>query len=90
MADKSAGILGYVFLAVSFVLLATDLMLAVNVNVPLNKLIQQMTVDHGGEAALIQQKWLKFILIRGCLSVTGYFSLILHLLIQADRSYTFH
>lgn len=90
MADKSAGILGYGFLAVSFVLLATDLMLAVNVNVPLNKLIQQMTVDHGGEAALIQQKWLKFILIRGCLSVTGYFSLILHLLIQADRSYTFH
>ncbi|MCF2444796.1 hypothetical protein L0657_12580 [Dyadobacter sp. CY345] len=90
LADKSSGILGYGFLAASFILLATDLTLAVNVNIPLNKIIQHMTVDNGGEAAWVQQKWLKFILIRGCLSVTGYFSLTLHLLIQADRSYTFH
>jgi len=90
MADKSSGILGYGFLLISFVLLATDLMLAINVNVPLNKIIRHMTVDDNGQALLVQQKWLKFILIRGFLSVTGYISLTLHLLIQADRSHAFH
>lgn len=89
MADKSSGILGYGFLLISFVLLATDLMLAINVNVPLNKVIQHMTADNSGEAVLVQQKWLKFILIRGFLSVTGYISLTLHLLIQADRTNAF-
>jgi len=89
MTDKSSGILGYGFLLISFVLLATDLMLAINVNVPLNKVIQHMTVD-SGDAILVQQKWLKFILIRGFLSVTGYISLTLHLLIQADRASAFN
>lgn len=89
MADKSSGILAYGFLLISFVLLATDLMLAINVNVPLNKVIQHMTADNSGEAVLVQQKWLKFILIRGFLSVTGYISLTLHLLIQADRTNAF-
>jgi hypothetical protein len=89
MADKSSGLLGYGFLMIAFVLLAADLILAVNVNIPLNKIIQHMTVDSSGEAILVQQKWLKFILIRGFFSVTGYISLTLHLLIQTDRASAF-
>jgi len=90
MADKSSGVRGYGFLFISFVLLATDLLLAMYVNVPLNKIIRHMTADNGGEALHIQHKWLKFILIRSFLTVTGYFMLTLHLLIQAERPATFH
>lgn len=90
MADKSSGLLGYGFLLIAFILLAADLMLAINVNIPLNKVIQHMTMENREEALLVQEKWLKYILIRGFLSVTGYISLTLHLLIQADRSPAFH
>lgn len=59
----------------AFLLLATDMVLAFKVSVPLNKAIIQSNTIH------LQQEWLKFIVIRGCLSVGGFVLLVVRLLL---------
>lgn len=81
-AHNASGALGYSLLLVSFMLLAADLALAVRVSIPLNRTISNIVTQSGGQAVLIQKKWLKFIFIRGCLSIGGFIFLILHMMIQ--------
>lgn len=85
IAGSTPDVLGYGLLILSFVLLATDLALAVKVSIPLNRTIHNVVTQSGGQATRIQQKWLKFIFIRGCLSISGFIFLILHLMIQAGN-----
>lgn len=59
----------------AFLLLIIDMILALKVSVPLNKAIISSNTNH------LQQEWLKFIVIRGCLSVCGFVLLVAKLLL---------
>lgn len=83
VANSSSGTLQYGLLLLSFILLAMDLTLAVRISIPLNRTIHNVVMQSGGQAILIQKKWLKFIFIRGCLSMGGFIFLIVHIMVQA-------
>lgn len=84
ITDRTPDVLGYGLLTLSFLLLATDLALAVSVSNPLNRTIHNVVAQSGGQAIRIQKKWLKFIFIRGCLSISGFIFLILHMMIRME------
>jgi hypothetical protein len=83
LADRS-NIFNYVFIIVAAALLAADLALAIRFSIPLNSIIEKLPVNTGSQALVIQVKWIKVILIRGCLCVHGFAFLILHLLAKTS------
>ena len=79
-AEKDDG-LRFTLLLMSFMLLVLDLMLAVKISIPLNKQIARLESSFTAEAFTAKEKWIRFIIIRGYLSVTGFIFLLIRLLI---------
>ena len=78
--EKASG-LSFMFLLSSQMLLLADLILAVKISIPLNKQIAALKSSFTAEALTAKKRWIKFIVIRGYLSVTGFIFLLIHLLI---------
>ena len=68
-------------LLLSIILLLSDLLLAVKVSIPLNKQITRIEDSHTSEAVAAKRKWIRFIVIRAYLSVTGFIFLLIYLIV---------
>ena len=80
LAEKVSG-LSFTFLVSSLMLLLVDLLLAIKISIPLNKRIAKLESSFTDEAFTAKKRWIKFIVIRGYLSATGFIFLLIHLLI---------
>ena len=80
LAEKASGP-SFTFLVSSLMLLLLDLILAIKISIPLNKRISELESSFTDEAFTAKKRWIKFIVIRGYLSVTGFIFLLFHLLI---------
>ena len=68
---------------ISFLLLLADLLLAIKVSIPLNKMICQSESGYPMEkSSALKQKWINFILIRSYLSITGFILIMLQILVS--------
>ena len=82
VSDKSGGFWSYGLIFIAFLLLGTDLFLVVKASEPLNKTINGDISQTQESWNDLRNKWLKFILIRGSLSISGFVLLIAHLILQ--------
>lgn len=84
MTDKSGGFLSYAFILGAFLLLSTDLFLIIKISEPVNKTINgdiSQIMESWNE---LRHQWLKFIMIRGSLSVSGFVLLLIHLVLRSQ------
>ncbi|MCE7069419.1 hypothetical protein LZG74_03850 [Dyadobacter sp. CY327] len=81
MSDKSAGFLSYAPVLLAFLLLVADMALIVKVSEPVNASINSDTLSTA-EFSTVRSEWLKFIMIRGYLSIAGFFLLLIHLVFK--------
>lgn len=82
LSDKTAGFLSYAPVLVAFLLLIADMVLILKFSEPVNTLINEgsLNAETGYENA--RDEWLKFIFIRGYLSVSGFLLLLIHLVFK--------
>jgi hypothetical protein len=79
-ADKEqTGVFAPLFL--SFLMLLTDLLLTVKISIPLNRRIARLENSYTAEVVILKKRWIRFILIRGYFSVTGFVLLLAYLLL---------
>jgi hypothetical protein len=76
-------IAGKGLLLLSTLLFLADLILALRVSIPLNKLIRHISDASTSEAGDVKRRWLRFIIIRACISVSGFAILVIHLMTRA-------
>lgn len=81
MIDKSAGVLSYAPVLIAFLLLAIDMVLIVKFSEPINALINSNAIDSESGFQTARNEWLKFILLRGYLSISGFMLLMIHLVL---------
>ncbi|WP_157486697.1 hypothetical protein [Dyadobacter alkalitolerans] len=82
MSDKNAGFLSYAPVLLAFLLLVADMALIVKVSEPVNALINSDTLSTAAEFSTVRSEWLKFIMIRGYLSIAGFLLLLIHLVFK--------
>ncbi|TLV00709.1 hypothetical protein [Dyadobacter luticola] len=82
LLDKSAGFWSYGPVLFAFLLLVTDMVLIVKFSEPINELINSDLLNTQTGYVNARAEWLKFILIRGCISMTGFFLLLLQMIFQ--------
>ena len=80
LTDRTGGFWSYGLILAAFLLLAADLILILKVSEPLNRIINGDVSSLHGSYNELRHQWLKFILIRGYLSVSGFILLIINLL----------
>ncbi len=83
MADKSGGMMSYGCLLAAFLLLVADMVLIVKFSEPLNATINGNILESNESLKELRHQWLKFILIRGSLSVTGFVLLLIDMIWKA-------
>lgn len=76
--DKTHGFWSYGLILTAFLLLAADLVLILKVSEPANRIINGDVSSLQGSYNELRHQWLKFISIRGNLSVSGFILLIIH------------
>ncbi|MCE7058546.1 hypothetical protein [Dyadobacter sp. CY343] len=79
LSDKTAGFWSYGFVLIAFVLLIADMVLILKFSEPVNELINSDLLNTEKEYSNARSEWLKFIFIRGYLSLAGFSMLIVHL-----------
>ena len=79
ISDKSAGFWSYGFVLLAFIFLIADMVLILKFSEPVNELINSDLLNTEKGYSNARSEWLKFILIRGYLSLTGFAMLIIHL-----------
>lgn len=82
LVDKSAGFWSYGPIPIAFLLLVADLFLIVKFSEPINALINSNLLNTKESFAEARDQWLKFIFIRGYLSISGFIVLLLHLVLK--------
>lgn len=85
MADKSGGILSYGFVLATFLLLIADLVLIVKFSEPINATINGNILESKQSLGELRHQWLKFISIRGSLSVAGFVLLLIDMTLKASE-----
>ena len=80
LIDKTGGFWSYGLILIAFLLLSADLVLILKVSEPVNRIINGDISNLKGSYDQLRHQWLKFISIRGYLSVSGFILLIIHLL----------
>lgn len=75
--DKGHTRTATVLFMASFLLLVLDIVLAKAGSEPINKTINSLQTAPAAEKVKLQQQWLRYILIRGCLSGSGFLLLLL-------------
>lgn len=80
VADKSGGLLSYAPVVAALLLLVADLVLALKFSEPINELINSGLLNTEKAFANARDEWMKFIFIRGAISVSGFVILLLHLI----------
>jgi hypothetical protein len=81
MSDKSAGFLSYAPVLLAFFLLLADMVLIVKFSEPVNKIINgDLLIESEFDNA--RKDWLKFIFLRGYLSISGFLLLLIHLVFK--------
>jgi uncharacterized membrane protein len=85
VADKSGGLMSYGCVLGAFLLLVADMILIVKFSQPLNATINEITPESKESLSELRHQWLKFIAIRGCLSVTGFVLLLIDMLLKAGK-----
>jgi hypothetical protein len=71
-------------LFLSFFMLLADLCLALKISIPLNQRIARLETSYTAEVVILKQRWIRFILIRGYFSVTGFGLLLTYLLLSCQ------
>lgn len=82
LTDKSGGFLSYGPVLIAFLLLVTDLVLILKCSEPVNELINSDLLNTQQGYSNARKEWMKFIFIRGYLSVSGFVILLAHLIFQ--------
>ncbi|MCF2503434.1 hypothetical protein L0663_08615 [Dyadobacter sp. CY107] len=82
MSDKSAGFLSYAPVLLAFLFLVADMALILKFSEPVNALINSNSIDTEAGFESARSEWLKFILIRGYLSISGFLLLLVHLVFK--------
>jgi hypothetical protein len=82
MADKSGGFWSYGPVLIAFLLLVADMFLILKFSEPVNELINSDLLDSKESFMLARVEWLKFIFIRGYLSISGFTILLVHLVLR--------
>lgn len=85
LTDKSGGFVSYGLILVSFLLLTTDIFLILKVSEPVNVEINVVDTFTVKRSIFLQQEWLKYILIRGGISVSGFLLLLLHVTLRFNH-----
>ena len=65
------------FVILAFLLLSVDITLALQVEIPINKVLNNRLLADPGIIHGLQEKWLFYILVRGALCITGFILLLL-------------
>ena len=82
MSDKSAGFLSYALILLAFLFLVADMTLILKFSEPVNELINSNSLNTQSGFENARNAWLKFILIRGYLSISGFLLLMVHLVFR--------
>jgi len=82
MSDKSAGFLSYAPILLAFLFLVADITLILKFSEPVNELINSNSLNTQSGFENARNAWLKFILIRGYLSISGFLLLMVHLVFR--------
>jgi hypothetical protein len=82
LIDKSAGFWSYGPVVIALLLLIADLFLIVKFSEPVNELVNSNLLNTKESFVEARDQWLKFILIRGYLSISGFVLLLLHLVLK--------
>jgi hypothetical protein len=82
LVDKSGGFWSYGPVPIAFLLLVVDLFLIVKFSEPINELINSNLLNTNASFEEARTEWLKFILVRGYLSISGFVVLLLHLVLK--------
>jgi hypothetical protein len=82
LVDKSGGFWSYGPVIIALLLLIADLFLIVKFSEPLNELVNSNLLNNKESFEEARDQWLKFILIRGYLSISGFVVLLLHLVLK--------
>ncbi|MEO6284768.1 MAG: hypothetical protein ABIN80_30750 [Dyadobacter sp.] len=82
LIDKSGGFWSYAPIVIALLLLITDLFLIVKFSEPINELVNSNLLNTKESFVEARDQWLKFILIRGYLSISGFVLLLLHLVLK--------
>ena len=82
MSDKSAGFLSYAPILLAFLFLVADMTLILKFSEPVNELINSNSLNTQSGFQNARNAWLKFILIRGYLSISGFLLLMVHLVFR--------
>jgi hypothetical protein len=82
LVDKSAGFWSYGPVIIALLLLIADLFLIVKFSEPINELVNSNLLNTKQSFEEARDQWLKFIMIRGYLSVSGFVVLLLHLVLK--------
>jgi uncharacterized membrane protein len=69
--------LNFIFTLVATLLVLVDILLAVKINIPINKAFQSYPENNGYDWETLQRKWLNFISLRGILSFVAMILLVL-------------
>jgi hypothetical protein len=81
LADKSGGFLSYGPVLIALLLIVADMVCIVRFSEPVNELINSDLLNTREGYANARTEWLRFIFVRGYLSVSGFVLLLLHLAI---------
>jgi hypothetical protein len=82
LVDKSAGFWSYGPVIIALLLLIADLFLIVKFSEPINELVNSNLLNTKQSFEEARDQWLKFIMIRGYLSISGFVVLLLHLVLK--------
>lgn len=82
MTNKSAGVLAYAPVLLAFLLLVADMVLILKFSEPVNELINSNSLNTESGFQNARNAWLKFILIRGYLSISGFLLLLVHIVFK--------
>jgi hypothetical protein len=82
LVDKSAGFWSYGPVIIALLLLIADLFLIVKFSEPINELVNSNLLNTKESFEEARDQWLKFIMIRGYLSISGFVVLLLHLVLK--------
>jgi hypothetical protein len=85
LTDKSGGFASYGLILVSFLLLTTDIFLILKVSEPVNVEINVIDTFTVKRSVFLQQEWLKYILIRAGISVSGFLLLLLQVTLRLNH-----
>jgi hypothetical protein len=83
ISDKSQGFWSYAPVLLAFLLLAGDILLILRFSEPVNELINSDLLNTQTGYITARSQWLKFILIRGYLSMGGFLALLIHFVFRA-------